>query len=156
MVESKRILEIAKIALEMLEKETDKQQFLVEYYAAVSALRSVGHVLDKVDKQHLQGEYSTIDEWWSGIKKNREKSPIFHEFIEKERNQLLKEGAVNMDEDGSGKYLLIDNMVFPMTELSEDMVFVPIENGMYKGEDVRDVIKSAIDWWEEQFHLLGI
>ena len=102
----------------------------------VTLLRSVGHVLEKVDGNrsvYLKGAASEV---WKEVKRNRNKNAIFFEFIEIERNNILKEYKV-------GEFI-----VYPM-DCSEK--WRKADYPMPFGERVLSqsvLIQEAVDWWE--------
>jgi hypothetical protein len=57
------------------------------WVATVSLLRSVGHVLDKVDGEASPTHRAVIDDLWPQLKR----SDIFAGFIDDERNNVLKQ-----------------------------------------------------------------
>ena len=142
---SRLVLSDLSTALEMLEVEEDMQKFRVMWIASVSLCRSVGQVLDKVDAKRSPTLGALIKRQWQEIKSKKSENVIFHEFIEKERNLILKEYEVGFI---SGKFLVTDNMSF-IEELDEGL-YSPIEEGFYAGEDCRDVLREAISWWDEK------
>ncbi len=100
------------------------------WVAGIALLRTIGHVLAKVDSQTSAKHSQEIDDLWTRLKSDREASWIFWEFIEKERNNLLKTysfGArIEWDEDG---YCCV---------ISED------------GEDAFQLFRQAVYWWRHQ------
>jgi hypothetical protein len=56
------------------------------WIAAVSALRATGHVLKSVDQPRMGRKAPIVDIWRDAAKHE----PIFSEFIEQERNNVLK------------------------------------------------------------------
>ena len=83
------VLEDVKRAYQSLEDETDLRQFRILWVACVVLLRTIDHVLDKVDRINPQID-KAITQLWDDLKSNREDNKIFGEFIEKERNQTSK------------------------------------------------------------------
>ncbi len=59
--------------------------------ATVSLLRAVGHVLNKVDGASCPEMRAAVDEVWSEWKADKTANAIFFDFIEDERNSILKE-----------------------------------------------------------------
>jgi len=57
---------------------------------------------------------------------------------------------LNFDCDLLGWYLDVDGIAVSMKDLDDSLLFVPVQNGPYKNEDVRDVIRKAIEWWKRQ------
>lgn len=78
------------------------------WIAGIAALRIIGHVLDKVDSEKSAEHKAITSKWWQDLKSDRENNAIFWEFIEKERNSLLKTytfGA-KLAHDDEGFYIL--------------------------------------------------
>jgi hypothetical protein len=130
------VLDLAKVALGMLESEDDIDKRRVLWVGAMALLRSVGHVFGKVDCEN----FPEMNGLWVGWKEEK----IFKSFIEKERNDLLKKGESSvsrtagrlvMSPDGESWYI-------PHT------LYWPIEDGDFAGESCLDVYKDAITWWE--------
>lgn len=157
-VKAREVLSDCRLAGQMLEKEKDLQRWRVHWAAAVALVRTVGHVLDKVDGRTPAIKIAAADRykiWKSGAPKHE----IFREFIEKERNNLLKEYQINIHPveevsvvvrtrfqrvaDGE---LLDTAAVF---ELGEN-IYRAMLDGPWAGEDARDVLQEAIKWWETE------
>jgi len=161
-VNARRALEDCRLALRMLEDESDLARWRLHWVAAVALIRAVGHVLDKVDgsdadvKRVSQKQFK---EW----KKSGPQHEIFREFIEKERNHILKEYQVNVHpneevgilmevdlqsaEDGSRQRV---QQVFGLGE----NIYRPLLDSYREGDDGRDVYSEAIKWWEAQLTLI--
>jgi hypothetical protein len=60
------------------------------WISTVTALRCVGHVLDKVDGQRDHKARDVINKWWKQTKESKPEPAIFWGFIESERNTALK------------------------------------------------------------------
>ena len=145
------MIDDAENALRMLEECENKDDFLVLWSACVTILRSIGHVLGKVDHQD-KCLSAPINSWWKDLKANTDEV-IFHELIEKERNFSIKEYKFNygayrgwglMLEDKNGKAMYFSEDAIP------EGVYIPMVDGPFDGEDCRDVIRQAIDWWKQQ------
>lgn len=67
-------------------------------------MRTVGHVLAKVDARVSPAHAEAVNGLWAKLKADRRSSAIFWDFIEEERNNLLKTYAfgakLSSDEDG--------------------------------------------------------
>ncbi|MEX3982138.1 hypothetical protein AB4Y45_24530 [Paraburkholderia sp. EG287A] len=66
------------------------EAFRVSWFGIVGLLRSVGHVLDKVDAESSPEMRRAIREKWSELTATRPEPMIFWGFIEAERNRFLK------------------------------------------------------------------
>ena len=157
-VAARRVLTDCETALEMLEDEQDEQRWRVLWIGALALLRAVGHVLRNVDGQ-IPRARAAIDaayESWTA----KPEHLVFQEFIEKERNNVLKDYQLNVLDsaevhvavvvgDSDAGYVT-DEMPFVLDE----NLFRPVEVGFGVGEDARDVYREAIEWWEAQLSRL--
>lgn len=149
-----KVLDDCKFILLKLEDETDDQQWRIHWVAVVTLLRAVGHVLTKVDGQS-EPIRSASDRLYREWKSNDPAHEIFREFIEKERNSVVKEYAIGISE---GPVPVVISFEDPTTgELSGyelepigENIYRPMTDGTYEGEDGRTLIELAIDWWEKQ------
>jgi hypothetical protein len=58
---------------------------------SVVLLRTIGHVLNKVDGAQSQAHRAAIDRWWEDLNSRKPEPAIFRAFIEEERKLILKE-----------------------------------------------------------------
>jgi hypothetical protein len=149
-LKARTVLNDCKNAHTLLESELDETRFRLIWVAGVALLRAVGHVLQKVDAEHSPALKAEIKQLYEGWKRNKEVNAIFWQFIEDERNNILKEyevgflaGPIDVVFDPNAESFAID-----------ENLFAPIAYGLYAGEDGRDVIADAIIWWEVQLALI--
>jgi predicted nucleic acid-binding protein len=153
---ARELLKDANTALQMLEEEENSDRWRVLWFAAVTMARSIGHVLHKVDTKHnrkLKAASRAAYEKWQSLPEHK----IFHQFIEIERNSLVKEnltsaegysdiwGIVFTDENG------VENI-----ESIEAILYRPIMCGPYQGVDARDVLSEALEWWATELDKLDL
>lgn len=160
MLQSKKMLGVARTALEMMEDVVDSNQVEVLWIASITALRAVGHVLSKTDKNSRPEHAHRIDLWWNALKCNesQEENKIFFDFINSERNNTIKEFKIHYDKqpqtivvvEETEEKIAIEDFVL------DDLLYIPMVDGPYEGEDVRDLICEAIAWWEKQFNIMQI
>lgn len=143
---ARRVLADCKTAHDLLEMESDVARFRVLWVSGVALLRSVGHVLRKVDSEHDAQAEQAVDAAWRRWNDDKETNAIFWEFIDEERNNILKEYEFGFL---SGP---VEVVVTPSATLFtlEDNLFCPISGGRFEGEDCRDVLSEAIAWWERE------
>ena len=92
---ARNVLEDCRTALRLLEDEKDLQRWRIHWVAALALIRAVGHVLGKVDG----ADPATAALAKAAYKKWKSDAPeheIFREFIERERNFILKEYEFNL------------------------------------------------------------
>lgn len=148
---SQLVLEDCRVALAWAEDARSDQEFRVRWVALVALLRAVGHVLDKVDGARGSAWRSAVSALWNEWQRDRAKHAIFWDFVEAERNSVLKTYEVGVvvgdvevvDKDGA-------------THTLDECLFKPIEEGPFAGEDGRDVASEAISWWETQLSRVAI
>ncbi|MEO9899293.1 hypothetical protein [Nisaea sp.] len=99
------------------------------WVAGVALLRTVGHVLAKVDTNASEEHAQAIASWWKQIRSNKENSWIFWQFIEKERNNLLKTYTFGAQ-----------------FSLHGDEAKIIFEDG----EDAFERFREAVYWWRHQ------
>lgn len=121
-------------------------------------IRAVGHVLDKVDGEDpiVRQAASAAFKQWKGTDP---KHQIFREFIERERNNLLKEyrsdvhphaevalafeySAQSADSGAPLTYTQIAKL--------DENIYRPLLDGPWEGTDARDVLGEAIEWWDKE------
>lgn len=79
---------------------------------------------------------------------------IFMDFISNERNLILKEYEFGFDERDEIPIAVAEhsNSESAVYNLGENL-FRPITAIWGEGEDARDVLQQAIDWWQNQLDL---
>jgi hypothetical protein len=139
-----------KSAHALLEDESDAIRFRLFWVAGVALLRAVGHVLRKVDSERSPAVKFQVERAYSDWKRDRDAHAIFWEFIEHERNNILKEYEIGLVA-GPVEVLVQPNV--EIFSLGENL-FCPIAKGRYAGEDGRDLMTDAITWWERQLNTI--
>jgi hypothetical protein len=146
-------LDDCKAAFEMLEGETRNTAKLRIYWTAcVVLLRTVGHVLAKIDAQRDPRIHAAIAAAWDGWKRNRNDHAIFWDFVERERNAVLKEYEFSI-EQALGLAYTADGKI--ETDETGDWLVEELDYFWMKGPafdlwDSRDVMVEALGWWEDQ------
>jgi len=159
---AREVLSDCRIALELLEEEKNMQKWRVHWAAAVALIRAVGHVLDKSDgcDPAVKNIASNCYKEW---KKPEPAHEIFREFIEKERNNILKEyqfGIHPMEEVGVvvqlGLKSLTDGEELDAVQTVNigDNIYRPMLGSYREGDDARDVLSEAIEWWDCQLDMV--
>jgi hypothetical protein len=161
--QARTVLDDCRVALMLLEEDVDDDKWRVHWAAAVALIRAVGHVLHKVDAKQNKVASDVIRQAYSRWQTNREEHIIFHEFIEKERNNLLKEYRSEVHPLGE-VYIAIEAIAKPVNggdavplrevlSLDEN-IYRPMVEGYFEGNDARDVLTEAIEWWESELNLI--
>jgi hypothetical protein len=150
--QARLVLQDVLFVRQKLEDELGQIEWRLYWVLAVVLLRAVGHVLDKVDgandpmvKKHAHNLFRS---WRTG-----DENLIFRDFIDKERNSILKEYQSNMT---SGPVPMVaylqtnDGFDTIRQFLIEENIYRPVSTGPFAGEDGRTLIDEAIRWWFSQ------
>lgn len=156
---ARRILNDCRACLQMLEDEENETRWRVLRAAALALIRSVGHALDKVDGSSVKNESHKIFAQWKATKPEPR---IFWEFIDAQRNLVLKEYRHETHiAESISVYVDRDGQPFVPRDFSshiageqcfalEGVLYRPNTMAFRFGEDFRDTYQEAIDFWEEQ------
>ncbi|WP_163009210.1 hypothetical protein [Pseudomonas viridiflava] len=151
---ARRVLSDVEVVREKLEDETGFIEWRLQWVTAIVLIRAVGHVLNKVDGNVTPIVRTLASELHRRWKTGGENDAIFRDFIEQERNSILKEYEFGMSE---GPVPVSVTMVHAVTgELFEqraaigENVYRPMWSGPYEGEDGRTLLDEAISWWRVQ------
>lgn len=146
---ARAVLHDCRLAHEWLEDESDADRFRLMCVAAMALLRAVGHVLKNVDASRDEVLQSILSKRYEEWKQGRDANGIFRFFIEAERNGILKqyllpyqEGAIPAAVVTRTEHISFNDIGFGLNLLR------PLTDGPYAGEDIRDVIRQAIAWWQ--------
>jgi len=131
----------------------------VYWASSLALLRAVGHVLAKVDAERSSENKRYVEEWWArwNPRGGTERKPnIFADFIESERNLILKQYQFRIDpSERRGKILvsttggvLRGSSGASLTSAQRDR-FV-ITDGPFKDKDGRGLLRESITWWSTQ------
>lgn len=118
-----------------LTKATTPTTWRLRWITTVVLLRTVGHVLDKVDGARSLYLREAIDREWARVKAHRGDNLIFYAFIEDERNSIAKE------------YEIGAHLVQPLAIDGAPTLDAPVLVGD-RVVPQRALIAEAISWWE--------
>jgi hypothetical protein len=132
-----------------------------QFSGCTALLRSVGHVLDKVDAASSERLASNATKWWDSIKASKPEPEIFWEFIERERNLILKESEIRAGQSvaisfpgvqarGSVAGEKPEPTTLPTEARPEASYSYQMNQGYFAGRDPRELIDEAIAWWHQQ------
>lgn len=151
---ARRVLSDVEIIREKLEDETGFTEWRLQWVAAIVLIRAVGHVLSKVDGKETPMVKELSSELHRRWKSDSEGDAIFRDFIEQERNSILKEYEFGISEGPvpvtAPMINAVTGEVFVQRALIEDNVYRPMWSGPYEGEDGRTLIDDAVSWWRIQ------
>ena len=112
-------------------------------------LRAVGHVLDKIDCERSPEYRRSVCDWWSALKRTKPDPAIFWQFIDEERNSLIKQYQTSAVQ----KTRIEIPLAFFTENAAEQSNYPPIfsytmQSGPFAGRDQSEVVADAIRWWE--------
>lgn len=113
--------------------DEERSEWRLYWVAGVALLRTIGHVLVKSDATKSPRHSAEVERLWERWKADRAKSSIFWDFIERERNNLLKTYS-------SGAHLALYDAGYE----------VEFEDG----EDAFQLFREAVYWWRHQLMAL--
>lgn len=119
----------------------------------MALLRAVGHVLQKVDGENPDQRdvnNAAYRSWTS----RQSRHAVFREFIEEERNYMLKQYRLNVV-DSAEEYVAVAAGDFDVGYVPEETRFLldenlfrPVTGGFGAGQDARDIYREALEWWD--------
>lgn len=130
-IAARRVLRDCHFAMQELRVAAEGREWRLRWVAVITLLRVVGHVLGKVDSERSSYLADAIQSHWARVKAAPSGHVIFHDFIERERNTILKEydtsERIVASIDGGQQFgLLIGaHIIEPL-----------------------DAVRQAIGWWE--------
>lgn len=118
----------------------DSQTFQRRWVAIIVLLRVVGHVLYKVDRHQSPEMARAINDAWDELKNTEPEPRIFWEFIDKERNNILKLYQFSLD-------------------TTEDLIAgTPYTLYLYSSENfvasIPNIVQKAIEWWTDYLDMI--
>jgi len=118
---------------DIVDGDEELPEWRLHWVSGLALLRTVGHVLAKVDARDSPAHGEAVNGLWSKLKADKQSAAIFWEFIEEERNNLLKTytfGA-KLSSDADGYFI----------EFAD-------------GQDAFQLFREAVYWWRHHLELL--
>ena len=81
----------------MYSETTSGEPLRIIWVSVITLLRAVGHVLQKVDAPSDPAVSRAVAEAWDRLCRSRPEPEIFWEFIESERNSVVKQYEFGFD-----------------------------------------------------------
>jgi len=135
---AREVLEDCRVAVQQLGGGTQGRAWRIQWVSAVVLLRAVGHVLNSIDGKDPKYA-SAIADAWDELKHSKPAPAIFWQFIETERNNIVKEYEI-----GAGQGVTV---YLGQTRPADNHYLINV--GPYQGREQREVLAEAIAWWEE-------
>lgn len=152
---ARKTLADCEVAHELLKQEKQESAtWRPHWVGCLALLRAVGHVLRNVDRETDDKHRAVINATWDEWKSTKDKgdNAIFWNFIEAERNNLLKEYKFGVEPEPT--YIVTEEGDRIVTEEGEPIVteddYFRLSHAGFEDKEARDVIGEAIKWWHEQ------
>lgn len=159
LLSSLRALSDARRGIQNLETKYSGESSLfsdwkVEYVGVCSLLRAAVHLIGEDAKAcHNDKVTQELRAEWDAIKQNSSDHTIYWEFVNKERNSILKEYHWSSYEqyfDENGEPIKMTNYsLISMYMVSETSRLI-VKGGVYRGRDTLELLNEAADWVEER------
>ncbi len=134
---ARQVLEDCKEAANDIDGKVQGSAWRRRYVVAVVLLRTVGYVLGRIACENTKYKAAIKNEW-AELNKSKPDPPIFWEFIDKVRNNIVHEYIIHAEQGAT--------VFIGQNKPTEN--HYTINDGYYKGYDQRDLLKEAIEWWE--------
>jgi hypothetical protein len=151
------VLDDCRYALAHHSEDLQGEAFRVSWVRIVALLRAVGHILEKVDARCDPLLAQIIDSEWKKLKATKPEPRILWEFIEQERNNVIKLYEIGVDRgiringpqmQGHQTTIEIDLVKIRGGRFESQPAFSHIRSGTFVGRPEKEVAQEAIDWWE--------
>ncbi len=157
-VAAREVLEDCRGALAELTDGVQGRQWRRRWITCVVLLRAIGHVLEKVDGERDAILRKNIDVWWKSVKQGKPEPLIFWDFIDEERNSILKEYQTRA---GQGVAIQLSGIELNLRtgEQRSDppkhaIYHYTINTGPFAGREQHELLAEAISWWESQLNAI--
>ena len=172
------VLADCRAALEELREEPTGDTWRIRWVGMLALLRAVRDVMTRIDGESDEVDpkmREEIGKFWKRMKATKPEPAIYWEFICEDANNILhyyKFSAVQTvtrrtaeaeavtstsaaastvySIGGNGRVLGGDAGAVPVADAPIAERAYPMKSGSYEGQDQRDVVQMAIDWWEEE------
>ena len=152
-------------ALEAIRMADLREDWRWQWVSVVALLRTVGHVLHKVDSQSSPEMRSAIEHHYKELKATEPEPAIFWGFIEAGRNIVLKEyrfdgyevnasavGGTRLGVSSSGRAVVTTTR----RSAGHLRAIRAFDSGPFKDREYLDVAREAIEWWHGHLDLVDL
>lgn len=152
------VLEDCRWAIRQHANDLSGREFRGSWLSIVTLLRAVGHVLREVDRKTSMALAAAIDAKWDEWKRGKPKPEIFWQFIQSERNSVLKVYRFGVERGltipgpelkGAPTSIAIDYVHANAGGSDPDATFSRLVEPAFQGRHEREVALEAVAWWQE-------
>ena len=133
LVKTKTAIDDCKIALKYFDKEPAESEFRLTLILCLTLVRAIGNIIESEVKSN-ETMHKKNKEMFNEIKNNS----LFLNFICNFRNLVLKEYCSS-----------VSWASITACDTKEHRMEYLIKNGEFAGNDIRDLIKESIEFWEK-------
>lgn len=152
------VFEDCKVAASQLRDGVQGREWRISWVTTVALLRAVGHVLRNVDAPTDTLLKRIVTEEWSKLSATKPEPAIFWQFIEDERNNILKEYRLSAGLNITvrpGTVQLDLNTGEQRGEPGLPTLYdYRMKSGPYAGIDQREVLRQALSWWDSYLSVI--
>jgi hypothetical protein len=149
---AREYLECCRYGHQKMSSNPTGSDWVLVWAGTIALLRAVGHALRTEDAKRDIRLKKAQSDWWNTLKATKPNSPIFWKFIDYDRNRLLKEGELSAGQ--SAKVFLSGGTIprhAPLPPQPRPPIYTyQMISGPFAGQDSRNLVRAAIDWWEKQ------
>ncbi len=137
MLHAREVLADCAVALADFEAAGPTPSWRTRWTGLVALLRAVGYVLKEIDAEQDTKLKKTIDDAWKDLNNSKPQPLIFHEFIDKERHNVVHLYSIGARQNTS---------ITPGGPTTYDS---SVLSGAFCGRDAIEVCREAIAFWKE-------
>lgn len=93
---AREVLEWCRYGHKKMRSNPTGEEWVLIWAGTIALLRAVGHVLEKEDAKSDARLKKAQSYWWNTLKATKPNPSIFWQFIEEDRNLLLKEAKLTV------------------------------------------------------------
>ena len=150
---ARKVLEDCEGALEDFKYGVQGGEWRRRWITAVVLLRTVGHVLSKVDARSDPELGKIINSEWEKLQASKPEPRIFWEFIDQIRNSILKEYEISAGQGVTIRpgttHINLKTGEQTHGESLPTLYHYTINSGYYIGREQKDILLEAIQWWDD-------
>jgi hypothetical protein len=156
---AREVLDYCRYGLAELQKNPVGNEWILRWVGTLALLRTVDEVLKNVDAQSNPLLAKARSNWKNELK--RSQPALYCEFILGDANKLLHQAEIRAGQSASVTIVgaaadarAAGEEKPPLPKASSpkpiSSVSYQMNSGTFVGRDPRDVVREAIEWWEDQ------
>jgi hypothetical protein len=153
---ARMVLDDCGYALAELRNDPRGQAWRIRWFGILALLGTVGYVLETVDAQACPEIREARRDWLNKLKLKKPDPPIYWWFISKGRDLIVHHYKLRAGQGvapirtGTTRYDLRTGQEEIIAPGGPVTYTYEIHGGPFDGQDQRDVVQKAIEWWQQQ------